>query len=337
LTTYSTDDDAGSGGESGSGALRAGETAGAAGADGANGDARGGVNTARRVMGGLAGLALFAGAIAAIVYAGSDTHETVRRLIAAPAPILALLLVLPVANLMLTSLCFQALTRRYAFVEPHEMHALIAGSFLLNFLPLRPGLFGRVAYHTRVHKMRVRDAARVLVEALGCTAVAMLLLLATIAMTRVSPVVAAGFMGIATIALVVVWMRARQTRNVAMRAYALATLIKLADILLWGGRYVVVFALLGRPIAAREGVSLAVVANAASLVPLAGNGLGLREWAVGIVAATLPSQGAADIVIETGLSADLVNRASEIIVAVVLGVPALIWLSRRMARARREG
>lgn len=284
-------------------------------------------------MGGLTGLALFAGAIAAIVYAGADTHDAVRRLMGAPAPILVLLLVLPMANLMLTSLCFQALTRRYAFVEPREMHALIAASFLLNFLPLRPGLFGRMAYHTRVNKMRVRDTARVLIEALGCTAIAMLMLLTTIALTHVSAPLAAGFMGIATIALVMTWMHARQTRNNMIRAYALATLIRLADILLWGGRYVVVFALLGRPIQAREGVSLAVVANAASLVPLAGNGLGLREWAVGVVAAALPSYGTSDIVIETGLSADLVNRASEIIVAVILGVPALVWVSRRMSRA----
>lgn len=291
---------------------------------------------ARRITGGLAGFALFAGAVAAIIYGGSDTRSAVQRLLGAPAPILALLLLLPVANLMLTSLCFQALTRRYAFIESREMHALIAASFLLNFLPLRPGLFGRVAYHTRVNKMRVRDTARVLVEALGCTAVAMLLLLATIALTRVSGAVAATFMGTATIWIVLVWIRARRTLNNSMRAYALATLLRLADILLWGGRYVMVFTLLGKPIAAREGVSLAVVANAASLIPLAGNGLGLREWAVGVVAAMLPSHGTSEIVIETGLSADLVNRASEIIVAVVLGVPALIWVSRRMARAKSE-
>lgn len=320
VSTHPTEDDAGSRGVGPADAPRGTSTA----------------TVIRRLMGGIAGLALFAGAVAAIVYAGSDTHDAVRRLLAAPVPILALVLVLPIANLMLTSLCFQALTRRYAFVEPREMHALIAASFLLNFLPLRPGLFGRVAYHTRVNKMRVRDTARVLFEAIGCTAVAMLLLLMTIALTRASTTFAAGFMGVATIALVITWIRARQARNNAIRAYALATLIKLADILLWGGRYVVVFALLGRPIAAREGVSLAVVANAASLIPLAGNGLGLREWAVGVVAATLPSQGTADIMVETGLSADLVNRASEIIVAVLLGVPALIWVSRRMARARNQ-
>lgn len=279
------------------------------------------------------GLALFAGAIASIIYAGEGTHEALRKLTDLPVPILLMLLVLPVANLMLTSMCFQALTRRYAFVEPQEMHALIAGSFLLNFLPLRPGLFGRVAYHVKVNGMRVRDAARVLVEAIGCTAVAMLLLLVTLVLVRIAPALAMVFMGTATMALVLAWMHGRRAQKTAIRAYAIATLIKLADILLWGGRYVVVFALLGRPVSPREGVSLAVVANAASLVPLAGNGLGLREWAVGIMAATLPSNNGTGIMIETGLSADLINRAAEIVVAVVLGVPALIWLSRRMARA----
>ncbi len=285
-------------------------------------------------MGGVVGLTLFAGAVASIVYAGEGTRAAMVRMFDAPPPVLALLLVLPIANLMLTSMCFQALTRRYAYVEPKEMHALIAASFLLNFLPLRPGLFGRVAYHTRVHKMRVRDTARVLIEAIACTAVAMLLLLATLALSRVAPGLAAGFLGTATVGLALAWVRARQTRNLALRAYALATLIKLADILLWGARYVVVFALLGQPIMSRQGISLAVVANAASLVPLAGNGLGLREWAVGIVAATLPARGASSIMVETGLSADLVNRGAEILVAVALGLPALAWLSRRMARAR---
>lgn len=286
----------------------------------------------RRVVGAVVGLLLFGGAIAAIAYSGRTTLDGLDRLASAPWPFLVLLLVLPLANLMLTSLCFQALTRRFAHVEPHEMHALIAGSFLLNFLPLRPGLFGRMAYHTRVHGMRVRDVARVLIESIACAGVAMLILLAALAMARVLPVTAAAFLGGSTLAITMLWMHARDSGNMALRSYALATLIKLADILLWGARYVVLFGLMGRPILAREGISLAVVANAASLVPLAGNGLGLREWAVGIVAASLPGHATGSMVVEVGLSADLANRGAEIIVAIVTGLPALAWLSRRLSR-----
>lgn len=288
----------------------------------------------RRLVGAILGLLLFAAAVASIAHAGEGTRAALGRIFQASPAVLALVLLLPIANLILTSMCFQALTRRFAFVEPREMHALIAASFLLNFLPLRPGLFGRVAYHAKVHQMRVRDAARVLVEAIGCTAVAMVLLLVTIALSQFVPALASAFLGVATLGLVLTWIWARQNRNLAMRAYSLATLIKIADILLWGARYVVVFGLLGQPITSRQGISVSVVANAASLVPLAGNGLGLREWAVGIVAATLPARGASTIVVETGLSADLINRGAEIVVAVALGVPSLIWLSRRMAIAR---
>ncbi len=60
---------------------------------------------------------------------------------------LGLLLGSVLANLLLTGLLFTVLISRYGNVGRVEMQALIATATLLNFLPLRPGLFGRIAYH----------------------------------------------------------------------------------------------------------------------------------------------------------------------------------------------
>jgi hypothetical protein len=295
--------------------------------------------------------------VGALVYAGPETTGALKRLWDAPAHLVALALLLPLANLALTAWSFHALTRRFARVGFGEMFALICGAFLLNFLPMRPGLFGRVAYHARVHSMRVRDAARVVVESVACGAVAMGIALGGFALGTVHAGLAAGWLVVALGAVGVVAVRGgagTRTETTgeeagvisrvrsgwgagwAWRPYALATLLKVADIAVWAARYVVAFALLGVRVEPREGVALAVVANAASLVPLAGNGLGLREWAVAVCAAALPRGASAPgLVLESGLSADVVTRGAEVVVAVVVGVPALVWVARRLRRATR--
>jgi hypothetical protein len=60
------------------------------------------------------------------------------------------------------------------------------------------------------------------------------------------------------------------------------------------------------------------------MVPLVSNGLGLREWAIGLLSPAIASHD-----MELGLTADLVNRAAELIVVSVAGVPATLWLTRR--------
>ncbi len=63
------------------------------------------------------------------------------------------------------------------------------------------------------------------------------------------------------------------------------------------------------------------------LVPTGGNGLGVREWAIGLAAPLLT-----DYQIELGLTADLVNRAAELVVIVVAGLASITWLGRRGKR-----
>jgi hypothetical protein len=76
-------------------------------------------------------------------------------------------------------------------------------------------------------------------------------------------------------------------------------------------------------------VGFACISVIATLVPLVSNGLGLREWAVGLLAPALAFHH-----VDLGITADLVNRAAELLVVVVAGVPATLWLTHR-ARGTR--
>ncbi|MHC4784997.1 MAG: hypothetical protein ACYTE6_03445, partial [Planctomycetota bacterium] len=63
------------------------------------------------------------------------------------------------------------------------------------------------------------------------------------------------------------------------------------------------------------------------LVPFVGNGLGLREWAVGLAAPLLTPY-----VLGLGLAAELLNRAAELVVIVILGLGGIAWLTLRARR-----
>jgi hypothetical protein len=67
------------------------------------------------------------------------------------------------------------------------------------------------------------------------------------------------------------------------------------------------------------------------LVPIVGNGLGLREWAVGLAAPLLTPY-----VLGLGLAADLVNRATELVVILVLGLGGMAWLTWHARKQRSE-
>jgi hypothetical protein len=76
-------------------------------------------------------------------------------------------------------------------------------------------------------------------------------------------------------------------------------------------------------------VGVAVVAAVANLTPVIGNGLGVREWAVGLAA---PLLGGYET--DAGLAAQLTGRAVDAVMAIALGGPALAWIaSRRIATA----
>jgi hypothetical protein len=259
--------------------------------------------------------------------------ESVRG---SPWWLIALALVLPLCNWLLVSCSFWLMMRRHGRVGPGEMTALIGAAWLLNYLPLRAGMVGRVAYHKAVNRISIRDSVRVMVYgmAIGLSAVMVALGLAVL-VGRGPAGLWAGTLAIPLIlGAAATGLMRRSTRGWIAAVFALRYL----DMLAWVGRYAVVFALIGRPIDLGGAAAIAVACQLALCVPLIGNGLGLRELAVGLMAAALPAwMAGGELAQATGSLADLVNRAAELVVAVPVGVAAIAWLGRRRPTPARVG
>jgi len=233
-----------------------------------------------------------------------------------------LLVLAVVANLVLSAAFLRVLLIRYGCVGRVEMQAVVAAATLVNYLPLRPGLFARVAYHRAVNDIRARDTAKTVVQAaiissgiamslaIGCSVAMSVDLPLWIVVVPPIPALAAGLL------------------RADWRPWCLAILIRYVEILVWSVRYHAAFVLLGAPIDPTAALAFACVGAIANLVPFVSNGLGLREWAVGLLAPAL-----AGTTLEIGVTAELVNRAVEMIVVGAAGLVAMIWLSRRRAAA----
>lgn len=292
------------------------------------------------------GLVLFAAAIWAVWSqraAGEAALEAARR---APAWLVVAVVVLPLVNWLLTAGVFHVLTGRYADLRPIEMRALIGSAWLLNYIPARAGLVGRVAYHKAVNAMRVRDAMNVIVRSIACTAAALAGLLGVIALTAATRGPAwmmPGLMvaiGAALVGVGAAW-RARDHAAHTWR-FATAVGLRFLDVTVWGVRYLAVFTLAG--IAATP-LAIGVVTAASQASMLLPIQVGAREWVVGIALALTdgglashesqenPTPASVLSAAAPGLAADLVNRAAETLVAVPVGLWGTWWVVGRLRKA----
>lgn len=289
---------------------------------------------ARKVIGFVLGLLLLGAAGWAIARSGGTIREAWSSVCAQPW-LVAPALLLPLANWVVVSLSFWVLMRRHGRIDAGEMTLLIGAAWLLNYLPLRAGMLGRVAYHRAVNKIAIADSVRVMVINLACGAgatVGVVGLAAAMAALRAS---AWGWAAaLAAPALVLgVWSltSARGSAVLGWRSWLpRVLLLRYADVLIWVARYWVVFRLTGTPIDLPASAAMAAACQLALAVPLVGNGLGLREWAVGLTAAALPAALAhGPMSTAQGLAADLANRAAEVAAALPVGLVSAWALARR--------
>jgi hypothetical protein len=270
------------------------------------------------------GLVLGAGLLVAciVMVVGSGSLRSAWDALRSPPPLATVVLVAAVlANLILTALMFSLLIARYARVGWGEMQALIAASALFNFLPLRPGLLGRVAYHKTVNGIALTDMARVMIEALVISMAAVGWLLLSVPMARATGLSPWWFVAAPAplLALGGCWTPARRL--------AWAALMRHIEMMIWAARYWAVFAMIGSPIETDTALVLAAVSVTATLVPFLSNGLGLREWAIGAAGPMLTA-----FELEHGMTAELVNRGAEMIIFLVAGLIAIAWLAPMMRR-----
>lgn len=283
---------------------------------------------ARRLIGFVLGVGLLGVAVWVVASNRATLTGAYGAAKDAPALLLVAAALLPLAHWHLTSVVFWILTRRHGAVRLGEMHLLIGAAGLLNYLPLRPGMFGRFAYHKRVNGIRVKDSVGVALVCLVLTAVATMVALAVALACREAP---AGYAWAAMASPAAVFGLIGFGLAGAGGAFSprasvmLALAVRHLDIVVWIVRYAVAFTLVGHPIAPFEAAVFVAAAQLAMLVPFVGAGLGVREWGIGL---TLPvlDPGAAKAL---GLAGDLLNRAAEVLVATPVGLVCLGILARR--------
>jgi len=298
------------------------------------------------------GLVLLIGAIWVVLGRDPDAMAALfERLRDAPWWAGALIAVGPVVNWLLVSSCLWMLLRRHGELGWGEMNALVGSAWLLNHLPMRPGLIGRVGYHKLVNGIRVRDAIESTVWSLGLAAVAGVMGLAlAFALPRDAglapavavlggPVLVVGALGAGCALL------GRVRSGWLLGALAL----RYADLGTWSARYAVVFWVMGLEVSPVQIIVITGVSQVAQLIPIAGGGLGLREWLVAITAgwfadASAAVDGAGTAVsgglsgaFDAAMAADLVNRAVETLVVVPVGLIGGWMVARNVRRVRKAG
>lgn len=269
---------------------------------------------------------------AAVVFAfrGVDAGAVARRVadggVGRPAAIGALVGL----NLLATAWLAGSLTACFGPrppVPPGRMMRLIAASQLLNYLPaVRAGLVGRAGFLKRYHGLRLRDSGYVLLLTLGLTA-------ATLAVASAGPLLVATLraeprwawagsaLGLIVLTLGVA-AAGRRLPGVGPRAWAWVPLRAL-DLAAATGRIALAFAAVGQPLTVGQATLLASGATLVRLTGLTPNGLGLSEWVVAGLAATLAPVDAA-----LAAAAALLDRAVEVAVSVVAGLWAVMGLRR---------
>jgi hypothetical protein len=289
------------------------------------------------------GLALLGAAVWVVLRDGQTLRRGLDTISGAPSGLVAAAVGLYLVNFLFASASFWVLTNRYGRVRYVEMLGLITAATIFNYLPLRPGMLGRVAYHKYINGIPVRNSLKVLASGLVCAGVAMVSLVVTawlghtLGLSDVGSVALMGSpLAIAGLGVPVI----RAVGPAEFWRFPAAMAFRYLDMCVWTARYAMIFALIGRPLTP---TSAAAVAFSSQVVMISPVQLGLREWVVGTAAGVLAAgessgrlalpDSVADLT--PGMLADLVNRTAEFSVAIPLGILATVLLYGRFRRVRR--
>lgn len=300
-----------------------------------------------RYLGFALALALLAGSI---FFAGREGDFSALKN-AQPEWVAALLAAMALSAVLVNGFLFWLVNKPYADpqrpVRLNDMHALIAASGLLNYTPVKAGLLGRVAYLKKRHGVGYKASLLIHTMVAGAMFAAYL---AVVVITALRPrldtlwwialllaMPAAAAVGCALVQRALPRHQPGESPEHAADADALQHSLPwtFAHLLLWiavamanvfftGARWFFVGQIMDQPLPPRDALLMAVLHNLASVLPA--NGLGAREWLVGLLfGGTAP----ADF-----MSLALVDRAAEAVILVPTGLLALVYLHRRGLRLR---
>ena len=222
--------------------------------------------------------------------------------------------------------------------------AMLPASGLLNYLPMRVGLIGRVAYMKKMYGIGYR--ANVLVMLALAAASGGVYLLAgglTVVLGDFSPLwwalLAAGLIGGA----IVGWPLAawgigleKGFKPRGLPAWITAIyVLRFADLLCVAARLLIAAQIVGRPMDYALALKMAVVCNLAMLLSPVPGGIGIRETLGGML---IQWQGGAAgaVTLSEAMAMLLVDRATEVIVTGVSGLAGLGYMRWKMAAANSE-
>lgn len=314
-----------------------------------------------RVIAFLIALTLVAAAVWALAREPGAIPRTIEQFRERPWWHFALWLVLPGLNWVFSTLQAWALLRPSAWRSSQdarnpsalvrsEMFELIGATTLANLLPFKPGLFSRVVYHKAANDIPVSRTARSIAVSivLGLAAALLLVTVAGTAAAATAPGWLTALLLIAPWPGAMFWgysMRVDATGPAYLAHFAKwrvldAFAARYADVLCWMGRYMIAFSLIGYPLSLAQAAAFAAVSHFAMLVPLPGNALGLREWAIALVGPLLPSflsvSGNPAMTRDLCLSADLVNSAGGIVMTILIGSVCSGLLAQRLRFRQHE-
>lgn len=243
-----------------------------------------------------------------------------------PSPLwLATLPLAVVASFACTALGLLWLTNRVARASRlawGEMLALTVSSSLGNLVPMQPGLAGRLVYQQRVHDIPVTVGVLLAVQSTLLTLGAAAWTGALLLVVKLS-----GMSWLAVPCSVAVPAAAACVPS-GSRVFIASFAMRLVELSVSALRTGAAFALVGAPIDPFAALVFATAAQLANAVPMIGSGLGVREWAVGLLAPAVTGLSTPE-----ALAAELVHRVAELLVVVPGGLAAAIPIGRRIAQA----
>ncbi|MEM8758462.1 MAG: hypothetical protein AAGF47_11860, partial [Planctomycetota bacterium] len=197
---------------------------------------------------------------------------------------------------------------------------------------------GRLAYHKAVHRIPIKRSVAVTIALglmTGLAATHLLIVGLAFAQGWALAAVAAAGSSVAVVLLGNIAADRSPGGGVPRSALRAALALRYLDLALWSARMLAAFAIVGHPIPLTVSVLLAAAIQLAYLFPLTGSGIGVAEWAVGIIAAW----SIADLDPAVGIAASLISRSAELVSAVPLGLlgGAVIAEIRRRRKARGGG
>jgi len=279
----------------------------------------------RRIAATAIGALAFVAAAVALAWNRETLAAALAALRAAPPGTVVLLLGAIAGQAVASCVLFAVLYRRYARIPAGAMAATVVASTAANYLPLRPGLVGRIAFLRARFGVGVRDSVVVTVEAIALGGIVLAVTVPVVGFAR--PIGYPAWIAVGTIAAAVSCLAAWRTS----RRFALAFLVRLAELGLLAVRAWLSFRLIGLEISPESAIAFACVSSIASLVPLVPAGMGLREWAIGLLAPAVAGHS-----LGQGIAAELVNRAAELLVIAPLGGIAAAWLARPVRSSRPD-